>query len=81
LSEGEFVAIATGLERGVLSQLQGDHDLAGFWELDADDFTVTELMAAARSAVALPTTDTGEVVPIVHGTQAHGRPARPRRSV
>ena len=35
---GEFVAIATGLEDGVLSQLQGDHDLAGFWELDADDF-------------------------------------------
>src|ERR1039457_6988280 len=59
---GEFVAIATGLERGVLSQLQGDHDPASFWELDADDFTVTELMAAARSAVALPTTDTAQML-------------------
>jgi Zn-dependent peptidase ImmA (M78 family) len=59
---GEFVAIATGLERGVLSQLQGDHDPASFWELDADDFTVTELMAAARSAAALPTTDTDQML-------------------
>src|SRR5260370_39038742 len=59
---GEFVAIATGLERGVLSQLQGDHDPASFWELDADGFTVTELMAAARSAAALPTTDTAQIL-------------------
>jgi hypothetical protein len=58
---GEFVAIATGLERGVLSQLQGDHDPARFWELDAD-FTVTELMAAARLAAALPTTDTAQML-------------------
>ncbi len=59
---GEFVSIATGLERGVVSQLQGDHDPASFWELDADDFTVTELMAAARSAAALPTTDTAQML-------------------
>ena len=45
---GEFISIATGLERGVVSQLQGDHDPASFWELDADDFKVTELLAAAR---------------------------------
>jgi len=59
---GEFVSIATGLERGVVSQLQGDHDPASFWELDADDFAVTELMAAARSAAALPTTDTAQML-------------------
>lgn len=59
---GEFVAIATGLERGVLSQLQGDHDPASFWELNANDFTVTELMAAARLAAALPTTDTDKML-------------------
>ncbi len=59
---GGFVAIATGLEGGVLSQLQGDYDPASFWELDADDFTVTELMAAARSAAALPTTDTAQML-------------------
>jgi Zn-dependent peptidase ImmA (M78 family) len=59
---GEFVAIATGLERGVLSQLQGDHDPASFWELDTDDFAVTELMAAARLAAALPTTDTAQML-------------------
>jgi Zn-dependent peptidase ImmA (M78 family) len=59
---GEFVSIATGLEHGVVSQLQGDHDPASFWELDADDFTVTELMAAARSAAALPTTDTAQML-------------------
>jgi hypothetical protein len=34
---GEFVAIATGLERGVLSQLEGDDDPASFWDVDADD--------------------------------------------
>ena len=45
---GEFISIATGLKRGVVSQLQGDHDPASFWELDADDFKVTELLAAAR---------------------------------
>ncbi len=59
---GEFVSIATGLQRSVVSQLQGDHDPANFWELDTDDFTVTELMAAARSAAALPTTDTAEML-------------------
>jgi Zn-dependent peptidase ImmA (M78 family) len=62
VTTGEFVAIATGLERGVLSQLQGDHDPASFWELNADDFTVTELMAAARLAAALPTTDTAQML-------------------
>ncbi len=45
---GEFVTIATGLERGVVSQLQGGHDPASFWEIDAGEFTLTELMAAAR---------------------------------
>jgi Zn-dependent peptidase ImmA (M78 family) len=59
---GEFVAIATGLERGVLSQLQGDRDPASFWEVDVDDFAVTELMAAARLAAALPTTDTAQTL-------------------
>lgn len=59
---GEFVSIATGLEHGVVSQLQGDHDPASFWEFDADDFAVTELMAAARSAAALPTTDTAQML-------------------
>ncbi len=59
---GEFVAIATGLERGVLSQLQGDHDPASFWELNADDFAVTELVAAARLAAALPTADTAQML-------------------
>jgi Zn-dependent peptidase ImmA (M78 family) len=59
---GEFVAIATGLERGVLSQLQGDHDPASFWELDTEDFRITELMAAARSAAALPTADTDQML-------------------
>ena len=59
---GEFVAIATGLERGVLSQLQGDHDPASFWEFNAKDFTITELMAAARLAAPLPTTDTEQIL-------------------
>jgi Zn-dependent peptidase ImmA (M78 family) len=59
---GEFVAIATGLERGVLSQLQGDDDQASFWEVDARDFAVTELMAAARLAAPLPTTDTAAML-------------------
>src|SRR6266567_4777978 len=59
---GEFIAIATGLERGVLSQLQGDHDPASFWELNADDFAVTELVAAARLAAALPTADTAQML-------------------
>ena len=45
-----------------MSQLQGDHDPASFWELGADDFTVTELMAAARVAAALPTTDTAQML-------------------
>jgi len=59
---GEFVSIATGLEGGVVSRLQGGHDPASFWELDADDFIVTELMAAARSAAALPTSDTAQML-------------------
>jgi Zn-dependent peptidase ImmA (M78 family) len=59
---GEFVAIATGLERGVLSQLEGGHDPASFWELDPGDFAITELMAAARLAAPLPTTDTAQML-------------------
>lgn len=59
---GEFVSIATGLERGVVSQLQGDDDPASFWELDVHDFAITELMAAARLATALPTTDTADML-------------------
>ncbi len=59
---GEFVSIATGLERSVVSQLQGDHNPASFWEFDVDDFAVTELMAAARSAAALPTVDTAQML-------------------
>ena len=58
----EFVAIATGLERGVLSQLQDDHDPASFWEFDTRNFVVTELMAAARLAAPLPTTDTAQML-------------------
>ena len=58
----QFVSIATGLEDGVLSQLQGDHDPASFWELGADDLTVNELMAAARLAAALPTPDTAQML-------------------
>jgi hypothetical protein len=59
---GEFVDIATGLERGVVSQLQGPRDAASFWEFDSNKFAVTELMAAARLAAALPTTDTALVL-------------------
>src|SRR5260370_39570384 len=38
---GEFVAIPTRLERGVLSQLQGAHNPASVSELDAERFTAT----------------------------------------
>lgn len=68
---GELVAIATGLERGVLSQLQGDQDPASFWELDVDDFAVTELMAAARLAAALPTTDTAQMLTAIRSASKH----------
>jgi Zn-dependent peptidase ImmA (M78 family) len=61
----EFVSIATGLEPGILSQLQGNLDIASFWELDENEFTDTELMAAARLAAALPTTDTAEMLEAV----------------
>ena len=68
---GELVAVATGLERGILSQLQGDQDPANFWELDADDFAITELIAAARLAAALPTTDTAQMLTAIRSAPKH----------
>ncbi|MGH3245790.1 MAG: ImmA/IrrE family metallo-endopeptidase [Trebonia sp.] len=62
VTTGEFVAIATGLERGALSQLQGDHDPMSFWEVDARNFVATELMAAARLAAPLPMADTAQML-------------------
>lgn len=62
---GEFVSIGTGLERSVLSRLQGDEDPANFWEINAKHYTVTELMAAARLAAPLPSTDTQQMLTAV----------------
>lgn len=67
----ELVAIATGLESGVLSQLQGDQDQKTFWELDGDEFAITELLAAARLAAPLPTADTAEILATIRSTPVH----------
>ncbi len=73
LSE-DVVSIATGLERSVLLQLEGGQDPASFWEFEADHFEITELVAAARLASALPTGDASSMLATIRSTSRYETP-------